>query len=362
MTQQHLDKNLLQLFEEAIGRGASDIAIKGGEPPLFKINGQWQRMKTDPLKDSEAEGFLLSLIPYSENGPTPAARLHSNVEQDFSIPLPDGTRLRVNIFLTGSFPAAVIRLIPGKVRSLDELGLPLAPIENALTRKTGLILVTGATGSGKSTSLAAMVDWLNERHPIHIVTIEDPIEFFHQPKRAIITQREVGTDTQDFATALRAVLRQAPDVILVGEMRDLETISSAITAAETGHLVMGTLHTNSAHEAVDRIIDVFPEGHRNLVRTQLASALSLVLCQALVPRIDGTGRALLCEVMVNTPAIATAIREGKTGQIPNAIQTGRNWGMRLMSQAALELVEQGIISLEQARSLNKGVEDFAPSA
>lgn len=349
----NLDIDLARLFHEASNLGASDIIIKGGESPSFKIDGRWQRSAHPPLTDAQAESFILSLFPRSEGSPEASDRMRRPIEQDFSLPLPDGTRLRINTFLAGGFPAAVIRIIPNQIRPLDDLGIPLAPLEAALTRRKGLILVTGATGSGKSTTLAAMVHWLNQRYPLHIVTVEDPIEFYHEPAQALITQREVGTDTQDFASALRSVLRQSPDVILVGEMRDLETISAAITAAETGHLVMSTLHTNSAAEAIDRIVDVFPEGQRALVRTQLANALNLVLCQALLPRKDGPGRALIYELMVNTPAIASAIRDGKIAQIPSMMQTGAQFGMTLMQRVAADLAARGVIEREQAEAIGR---------
>mgnify|MGYP001043455698 CR=1 FL=1 len=217
-------------------------------------------------------------------------------------------------------------------------------ILQVLKNRAGLILVTGATGSGKSTTLAAMIEWLNQTQEIHIVTIEDPIEFFFSPKRASISQREVGSDTSSFAVALRAALRQAPNVIMVGEMRDLETMSAALTAAETGHLVLATLHTGSAPEAIDRVVNAFPEGRRDMVRLQLASSLRMVLTQVLVPKREGHGRALLYEVLVNTPAVATLIRDGKTAQIRTVMQTGGAHGMATMEQVAQQLVEKGVIA------------------
>jgi pilus retraction ATPase PilT len=336
-------KSIHEVLERGLELKASDIFLTGGEYVAYKCDGRWRRETMwDPLDDGVAEQLILAMTPQ------PAKRREGSGflerDMDFSYTIANGFRFRVNLYHIQGRPATVIRPIPTEPPRIDALGLPVDVIVQALKQRTGLILVTGATGSGKSTTLAAMIEWLNETQEIHIVTIEDPIEFYFTPKRAIISQREVGSDTESFAVALRAALRQAPNVIMVGEMRDLETMSAALTAAETGHLVLATLHTGSAPEAIDRVVNAFPEGRRDMVRLQLASSLRLVLTQVLVPKREGAGRALLYEVLVNTPAVATMIRDGKTAQIAGAMQTGAGQGMVTMEQVAAQLVEQGVIA------------------
>lgn len=344
------NKDIIAILTRGLEVKASDILIAGGERVAYKVNGRWRREAAwDPLTDSEAAGLILGMLAATGGGADLEAKLPKDL--DFSFSLPGGERFRVNVYRIQGRMAAVLRPIPSTPPQLEDLGLPLPPIERALRRKQGLILVTGATGSGKSTTLAAMIEWLNAREEIHIVTIEDPMEFFFQPKRAIISQREVGTDTESFASALRSALRQAPNVIMVGEMRDLETMQAAITAAETGHLVMATLHTRSAPEAVTRIIDAFPEGYRELVRLQLSSALSLVISQALLPNREETGRVLAYEILVNTPAVSNLIRENKIGQIANIMFTGQKEGMVTMAQCVDELVRKGLITPKTAETV-----------
>lgn len=338
--------NMTHVLDRATHLKASDIFIGGGEYVAFKQDGAWKReIAWGVLDDNTAMQLILSIIPSEIMGDVKGgiARIPSK-DLDFSFTLGNGPRFRVNLYHIQGRPAVVIRPIPFEPPRLDSLSLPIGVIENTLRQRTGLILVTGATGSGKSTTLAAMIDWLNQHREIHIVTIEDPIEFFFTPKKAIISQREVGTDTNDFATALRASLRQAPNVIMVGEMRDTETMSAALTAAETGHLVLATLHTGSAPEAVDRLVNAFPEARRDMIRLQLASSLRLVITQVLVPRKDGSGRALIYEMLVNTPAVASLIREGKTGQIRTAMETGANFGMITMDRVAQKLLNEGQIA------------------
>lgn len=275
------------------------------------------------------------------------AQFEEKHEIDFAIELTEIGRFRINAFYQRRGESAAFRLIPSKIKSVEELGLP--PVVNNLTRsKNGLVLVTGPTGSGKSTTLASMVDLINQEREDHILTIEDPIEFVHNNKKCLVNQREVGPHTDSFAIALRSALREDPDVILVGEMRDLETIQMALTAAETGHVVFATLHTNSAPQTVDRIVDVFPPHQQQQIKTQLSEALVGVISQTLIPTVDGKGRVVACEIMVATPAIRNLIREGKTHQMPSIIQTGAKDGMQSMDQCLKALVMKNKISKEDA--------------
>jgi twitching motility protein PilT len=338
-------KSIHEVLERGLELKASDIFLTGGEHVAYKCDGRWRRETAwDPLDDGVAEQLILAMAPRLAQRREEARTSPLERDMDFSYTIASGFRFRVNLYHIQGRPAVVIRPIPTEPPRIDTLGLPVEAILQALKQRTGLILVTGATGSGKSTTLAAMIDWLNETQEIHIVTIEDPIEFYFTPKRAIISQREVGSDTESFAVALRAALRQAPNVIMVGEMRDLETMTAALTAAETGHLVLATLHTGSAPEAIDRVVNAFPEGRRDMIRLQLANTLRLVLTQVLVPRREGEGRVLLYEVLVNTPAVSTMIRDGKTAQLPAAMQTGAAYGMVTMEQVAAQLLERGVIA------------------
>ncbi len=339
-------EDLLSLMVE---RGGSDLHIKAESPPMLRIDGELVPA-TYEVCTPEAVRLMLSSIITDEQ----KAKFIAEKELDLSYSIPNLARFRVNIFLQKGFWGAVLRAIPTRPMSLDELKLP--PLLKDLSlRPRGLVLVTGPTGSGKSTTLAAMVNHINENKRGHIVTIEDPIEFVHQDKNSIVCQRELGQDTHSFKKALKAALRQDPDVILVGEMRDLETTQIAITAAETGHMVFATLHTSSAASTVDRIIDIFPPHHQQQIRMQLSVTLEGVLCQTLLPKIGGKGRALAMELMPVVPAIRNIIREGKSHQIPNAIMSGVQFGMQSLDMALRNLVQQGVVSYEDAlaKSSNK---------
>jgi twitching motility protein PilT len=325
------------LVREATEKNASDLHLSAGGPPRIRIDGDL--VPTDhPTLDGDGVQALIETIM------TPEQRQHFATEHelDFSWAVPDVGRFRVNIFLQGRGPGAVLRTIPTKIPSLESLSMP--PILAELCKKErGLVLVTGPTGSGKSTTLAAMVDLVNETWDAHILTIEDPVEFVHQSKRCLVNQREVGPHTASFSTALRAALREDPDVILVGEMRDLETISLALTAAETGHLVFGTLHTSSAAKTVDRIIDVFPAGQQSQIRTMLSESLEAVVAQRLMKKVGG-GRIAACEVLVGTVAVRNLIREGKLHQIASSMQTGQQQGMITFDMALADLQKRGLIA------------------
>lgn len=319
---------------------ASDIHLTVGVPPIFRINGQLKRYGRDALKPIDTEGMSKSIIPknlwetFCDVG-----------ELDFSYGLPGVSRFRVNTYFQRNCVSLAIRVIPSKIPTLEELQLPKV-LTTIAEKQQGLFLVTGPTGSGKSTTLAALIQYINQTMRKHIITLEDPIEYLHKHGLSIIDQREIGFDTQNFANGLRASLRQDPDIILVGEMRDLETIHTAITAAETGHLVLGTLHTSSASSTIDRIIDVFPPEQQPQIRIQLASVLVAVLTQRLFPRVDKQGRIAATEILINNPAVANLIRNEKTHQITNVMQTSRAQGMHTMEGNVKELVQAGFISKE----------------
>src|SRR4051812_7758184 len=300
--------DITQLLAFTTERGASDCHLSSGEPPMIRINGDLKKLDYPALSKEDTHALVYDIM-----NDTQRKNFEETRECDFSFELGTVARFRVNVFMQRKGEAAVFRTIPTKVLTLEELGMP--PILKQLCDKEkGLILVTGPTGSGKSTTLAAMVDFLNNNFEGHILTVEDPIEFVHQSKKCLINQRELGPHTQSFANALRAALREDPDAILVGEMRDLETIQLALTAAETGHLVFGTLHTNTAHKTVDRIIDVFPSGQQAQIRMMLSESLRGVVCQSLLPK-EGGGRIAALEILVVNKAVANLIREGKTFQI-----------------------------------------------
>lgn len=337
----HID----DLLRELVQREASDLHLRVGEPPIFRVHGTLQRVPDmAPLTDHD----MYQLIHVVMN-PEREVRFEQNMELDMSYAVPGLARFRVNLFRQQGHIGAVMRVIPFVIRTIDELRIPPV-VKDLCMLPRGLILVTGPTGSGKSTTLAAMVDHINERRPRHIMTIEDPIEYLHRDKVASINQREIGVDTHSFAAALKHVMRQNPDIILVGEMRDLETISLAITAAETGHLVFATLHTTDAPQTVDRIIDVFEPEAQQQIRTQLATTLQAVISQTLLPLAEGKGRVAAFEVMVCTPAIRTLIREGKTYQMYTDIQTGSQFGMQTLDMDLLRLAVQGIVTFEDAQA------------
>ncbi|HYU61497.1 MAG TPA: type IV pilus twitching motility protein PilT [Solirubrobacterales bacterium] len=318
---------------------ASDVHLTSGFPPAIRIRGRIVPMEEYPrLNPQQTREVVYSIINDDQR-----KRFENHKQLDFAYSIPGVGRFRINCYFQRGAISAAFRAIPHDILSLEQLGLPMI-LEEFTRKPRGFVLVTGPTGSGKSTSLAAMIDLINSTREEHILTIEDPIEFLHRHQKCIVNQREIGADADDFATALRAGLRQDPDVILVGEMRDLETISTALTAAETGHLVFATLHTQSTAQTVDRIIDVFPAAQQNQVRMQLSIALQGIVTQQLLPTADGAGRVSACEVLIPTPAIRNLIREGKTHQIYSAIQTSGAVGMRTMDSHLAQLVRMGKIT------------------
>ncbi len=333
------------LILEVLNRRASDLHLAAGAPPTIRVRGQLQPLEGFPLlTPTDTREVIYSILTSDQR-----QRLETDWQIDLSYTVPGRARFRVNAYFQRSALNAAFRLIPFEIVSIDMLGLP--PIVHEMTKKPrGFVLVTGPTGSGKSTSLAAMIDEINETREEHILTIEDPIEFLHRHKRCLVNQRELGTDATSFGAALKAALRQDPDVVLVGEMRDLETISTALTAAETGHLVFATLHTSDAPQTIDRIIDVFPPHQQDQVRVQLSVTLQGVVTQTLLPRADGSGRVVACEVLVPTPAVRNLIREGKTHQIYSVMQTSANVGMQTMDAALASLVRSGKITRDMATS------------
>ncbi len=347
-----IQADIVDLLKMAIERRASDLLITVGLPPMIKIDGEWRPTEYDPLTPNLTRRLMYALMDEKKQ-----RNYEERKDLDFSFSLSGHGRFRVNVFQQRGSVGGVMRTISEEVLGFSELGLPQEVADTARLPR-GLVLVTGPTGSGKSTTLSTMIDLINEEYQKHIVTIEDPIEFFHQHKSSIVNQREVGEDTQNFHAALRSVLRQAPDVILVGEMRDFETIGAAVTAAETGHLVMGTLHTNTASEAIDRIIDVFPEAQQEQVRVQLANNLQAILTQQLIPRQNGDGRGLAFEFLIATPAIRNLIREGKTHQIPAQIQMGGALGMITMDASLAELHLKRAISFEMGLSRSVDAKEF----
>ncbi|MCK9455690.1 MAG: Twitching mobility protein [bacterium ADurb.Bin157] len=321
-------------------RNASDIILTVGRPPMFRINGSLVPDTSAVLSSEDTEKLIFSVLNDSQ-----VKEFNEKNELDLAVFFPDSGRFRVNVFRQQNFVGAAFRPILSKIPTFESLALSQT-ISNFCNMPSGLICVTGPTGSGKSTTLAAMINHINMHRQSHIITIEDPIEFVHSHIRSVIEQREVGKDTETYTTALKYVLRQCPDVILIGEMRDLETIAAAITIAETGHLVFATLHTQSAAKTIDRIIDVFPPYQQQQIRAQLASTLKGVVSQILLPRKDGMGRVAAREIMVVTPGISNLIREGKVFQIPTALQTGASVGMISMDQSLLQLKNAGVISEE----------------
>ncbi|GAB6886682.1 type IV pilus twitching motility protein PilT [Desulfothermus okinawensis JCM 13304] len=329
--------------------GASDLHLSSGSQPIIRLHGDLQRVKYKVLEHEELKKMLYEITPEAK-----VKEFEETGDIDFAYEVPNLARYRANYFLQGRGIAAVFREIPQKILTIDELGLP--PILKNLTMlPKGLVLVTGPTGSGKSTTLAAMIDYANRNRKDHILTIEDPIEFVHQPINCLINQREVGRDTRSFKAALRGALREDPDIILVGEMRDFETIALALEAAETGHLVFGTLHTISASKTIDRIIEVFPFEMQGQIRSSLADSLRGIIAQNLFKRIDKKGRVAALEILIATPAVRNLIRENKVFQINSMIETGRKHGMQSLDDAIMKLLEKGIIDPEQAynKAVNK---------
>jgi twitching motility protein PilT len=336
------DVHLDELLELVVETEASDLHLAVGLPPILRIDGELKATRYEPLDPPTLQRLVYDTLTDDQ-----IQRFETNLELDCSYQLRKISRFRVNIFRDRGNVAAAYRRIPTRIPTIQELGLPPV-VEELARRPRGLILVTGPTGSGKSTTLAAIINQINHERAEHIITIEDPIEYLHTHHKSIINQRELGEDTLSFSAALRSALREDPDVILVGEMRDLETIALAITCAETGHLVMATLHTNSAHESIDRIIDVFPPEQQEQIRVQLANNILAVLAQQLLPRAGQPGRVAAVEVMTATAAIRNLIRENKAFQIPSIIQTSGELGMQTMDQALADLYKQSIISYETA--------------
>ena len=347
------DVVLTDLLEQVILRGASDLHLTVNARPTLRLHGDLRPMDEYP----ELDGASLRTMLYAIITQRQRERFEENLELDFAYALPGRARFRVNLYKQRDDIGAAFRLIPYEIKRLEELGVSPS-VANFSMLPRGFVLVTGPTGSGKSTTLASLVDLANRSRHDHIMTVEDPIEFLHQHQSCLVNQREVGEDTHSFQNALKHVLRQDPDIILVGEMRDLETISVALTAAETGHLVFATLHTQDAAQTIDRIIDVFPPHQQQQIRVQLAGALQGVVCQALCPTADGRGRAVATEVLVATPAIRNLIREGKTHQIYSALQAGAKFGMATMDQSLAELVKSGRVTYETALEKCHHVEDF----
>src|SRR5690625_4978233 len=345
--------NLQDMLTTMAAAGASDLHLTVGSPPMMRRRGALEALEGYPMLRGESiQRVLFSILTQKQR-----EKFEESLELDFSYSIPGQSRYRVNLYYQRESVGAAFRLIPYEIKSLETLGIPPTVAEfSELPR--GMVLVTGPTGSGKSTTLAALVDLCNETRPEHIMTVEDPIEFLHRHKKALVNQREVGTDTQSFAQALKHVLRQDPDIILVGEMRDLDTISVALTAAETGHLVFATLHTQDAPQTIDRIIDVFPSEQQAQVRTQLAGAIQGVVSQTLCKTADGKSRVVATEVMKATPAIRNLIREGKTHQIYSALQAGSNAGMHTMDQHLAQLVRNGSITYEHGLEKCHNEEDY----
>lgn len=335
--------DLTQLLAFTMQNKASDLHLSSGSPPVIRVHGILKRVKADPLSSDDIRTMLYSVMTEDQR-----AVYEQDMELDFAIALGEKARFRVNGFTSRLGSCAVFRTIPTEVPTMQQLDLPPVMRRFADLEK-GIILVTGPTGSGKSTTLASMINHINLHHPKHILTIEDPVEFFHHSKKALINHREVGTDTNSFARALKSALREDPDVILVGEMRDYETISLALTAAETGHLVFATLHSSSAAKTIDRVIDVFPTGDKEMVRAMLASSLQGVVAQTLLGRADGTGRVGAYEILVGTNAVRNLIRENQVPQIYSMMQTGSRYGMQTMEDAVTGLLEGGIIDKDEAR-------------
>ena len=336
--------DIAELLAFSVKNKASDLHLSAGLPPMIRVHGDVRRINVPPLEHKDVHGMVYDIMSDSQR-----KIYEETLECDFSFEIPNLARFRVNAFNQQRGAGAVFRTIPSKVLTLEDLNAPKIFVEIS-NQPRGLVLVTGPTGSGKSTTLAAMVNHVNEGEYGHILTVEDPIEFVHESKKCLVNQREVGPHTLSFSNALRSALREDPDIILVGEMRDLETIRLAMTAAETGHLVFGTLHTSSAAKTVDRIIDVFPAAEKEMIRAMLSESLRAVISQTLCKTKDGSGRVAAHEIMIGTPAIRNLIREAKVAQMYSAIQTGQAIGMQTLDQNLQDLVKRNLISIPEART------------
>jgi len=343
--------DIAQLLAFSVKNNASDLHLSAGVPPMIRVDGDVKRVNMPPLTHKDVHSMIYDIMNDKQR-----KDFEEKFETDFSFEIPKLARFRVNAFNQARGAGAVFRTIPSEILTLDDLQAP--PIFKDISmHPRGIVLVTGPTGSGKSTTLAAMVNYINENKPDHILTIEDPIEFVHESQRSLINQREVHRDTLGFTEALRSALREDPDVVLVGELRDLETIRLALTAAETGHLVFGTLHTSSAAKTVDRVVDVFPAAEKEMVRAMLSESLRAVISQTLLKRVGG-GRVAAHEIMIGTPAIRNLIREGKIAQMYSAIQTGQSAGMQTLDQNLQELLRKGVITKEEARFRAANKDEF----
>ena len=340
--------DITELLAFSVKNKASDLHLSAGLPPIIRVDGEMRKLNVPTLNHKEVHALIFEIMNDKQR-----KEYEENLETDFSFEVKDLSRFRVNAFMQNRGAAAVLRTIPSEILSLDDLGAPQI-FKDIINQPTGIILVTGATGSGKSTTLAAMVDHINRTKREHILTIEDPIEFVHENKLCVLNQREVHRDTHSFNNALRSALREDPDIILVGELRDLETIRLAISAAETGHLVFGTLHTNSAPKTIDRLIDVFPAAEKSMIRSMLSESLRAVISQTLLKKTGG-GRVAAHEIMLGIPAIRNLIREDKVPQMYSVIQTGQSHGMQTMDQCLQKLVAQGLITPQDAaaKSIDK---------
>jgi twitching motility protein PilT len=344
---------LPDLLKTMVEMDGSDLHIATNTPPQIRVNGRLQRLPLPELQPSETKGLVYSVLTDTQK-----KRFEETLELDFSFGIRGLARFRCNLFNQRGAVGAVYRLIPEKIRSFGDLGLP-SVLGSLAERPRGLVLVTGPTGSGKSTTLAAMIDKINSERHEHILTIEDPIEYIHPHKNCLVNQREVHSDTNSFTNALRAALREDPDIVLIGEMRDLETVESALKIAETGHLTFGTLHTNSAAQTINRIIDIFPANQQSQIRTQLSLVLEGIVCQALLPRADGKGRVVSLEILVPTPAIRNLIRDDKVHQIYGAMQAGQEkLGMQTANQSLASLYQKRLVSLDVAMSASSNRDEL----
>ena len=341
-----------ELLAFTVKNKASDLHLSAGLPPMIRVNGDIRRINLPPMDHHDVHDMVYDIMNDYQR-----KIFEDTFECDFSFDLPGIARFRVNSFVQNRGMGSVFRVIPSKVLSLEQLGAPKI-FQDIASFPRGLVLVTGPTGSGKSTTLAAMIDFINDNHFSHILTVEDPIEFVHDSKKCLINQRELGLQTHSFSNALKSALREDPDVILVGELRDLETIRLALTAAETGHLVFGTLHTSSAAKTIDRIVDVFPAGEKEMVRSMLSESVRAVIAQTLLKTKDGNGRVAAHEIMLGTPAIRNLIRENKIAQINSMIQTGQQHGMQTLDQCLQELVRRNMVSPADARQKAANKDQF----